>query len=152
MMKIRVNRPIKPISNAQFKADLRRGLQNVKQFLVGNQNSGAGIIKQEMDQPKTGRTYVISRRGRKILHTASSASGRESSAVLTGKLKGSIRGRIEGSDRLIVSANTPYARIQEKGGFNAKGAYIAPRNNLRRPILSNRGQIKNLIRNSIKNK
>jgi phage gpG-like protein len=145
MMKIRAPKPFIPITSAQFQTAVRRGLQNVKQFTVGNTGDNSGLIKREMVQPKTGKTYVISRNGRKRTHIASNASGKESSAVLSGDLKRSIEGRVEGSDRLIISAETPYARIQEKGGLNSRGNYIAPRNNFRRPILSSRGQIKNII-------
>lgn len=151
MMKVRVSRPLKPITTAQFQTAVRRGLQNVKQFTVGNKGDSSGLIKQEMVQPKTGRAYVISKNGRRRTHVASNASGKESSAVLTGALKRSTKGRVEGSDRLIISADTPYARIQEKGGLNSQGNYVAPRNNFSRPILSNRGQIKNIISRELNN-
>lgn len=135
-----------------FKNGIRQGLQTSSIQLAGSANGGsnAGLIQQEMEKPKTGRTYVISRKGRKKIHVASNASGQESSAVLDGKLKRSVKGEVKGSSRLEISANTPYAALQEKGGRNGRGAYVAPRNNLKRPIEQSRRDIINNIDNSIR--
>ena len=151
MIRIRINKPLKPITSSQFKTGVRRGLQNSKQYLVGNKGNNSGLIKREMMQPKTGTIYpIIIKKGKTYRnHQASNNSGLESSAVLTGGLKRSINGEVKGSNRLIISANTPYSRLQEKGGVNSHGRYVAPRNNLKRPIESSVGQIKNIIRREI---
>tara|TARA_R110000868_G_C10972986_1_gene771147 strand:- start:38407 stop:38889 length:483 start_codon:yes stop_codon:yes gene_type:complete len=157
MIRIKVIKPLKAITASKFQTGVRRGLQNSKQYLVGNKGNNSGLIKREMMQPKTGNTYVTSRKGKKKYHTASNSSGNESSAIFTGRLKNSISGLVTGSNRLIISANTPYARLQENGGISYsgyrpqdKGPYkVGPRNNLRRPIESSVGQIKNIIRREI---
>jgi hypothetical protein len=125
-----------PISNEQVKASIRMGLNDVKRYLVSNRGDSSGIIKKQMLESKTGRVYPIIRKGKRIFvnHQASNASGQESSARLSGRLMNSIVGEVQASDSLIISARTPYAKIQEERS-----------NNFRRPILSNRGKIKNMI-------
>lgn len=135
-----------------FQNGIRQGLQNSSVQIAGKQGvPNSGLIQQEMNKPKTGRTYVISSKAGRRLHRASNASGNESSAILTGKLERSVKGQVIGSSRLEISANTPYARIQEKGGKNGQGAYIAPRNNLKRPIEQSRRDIINNLDSSIRN-
>lgn len=140
-----------------FKSGVRKGLQRTTVDLAGKPTTvNSGFIKQEMNKPKTGRKYLVSsgRGGRALarirLHTASNASGLESSAVLTGRLRRSIRGRVTGSSRAEISANTPYAALQEKGGVNATGKTVAARNNLKRPIEQHRRDIIKNITRSIK--
>jgi phage gpG-like protein len=136
----------------RIKVGIKLGLQKSSVALAGVPNTtDGGLIKKEMNQPKSGRTYkVIVKNKRKYLnHIASNASGLESSAVLSGRLAKSVRGKTLGSTRLEISANTPYAGIQEKGGMNSQNSLIAPRNNLIRPITKSRGNIMNNIRQGI---
>ena len=136
----------------RIKAGIKLGLQKSSVALAGVPNTtDGGLIKKEMNQPKSGRTYkVIIKNKRKYLnHIASNAGGLESSAVLSGRLAKSVRGKTLGSTRLEISANTPYAGIQEKGGMNSQNSLIAPRNNLIRPITKSRGNIMNNIRHGI---
>jgi hypothetical protein len=134
---------------------IKKGLQNSSIEIAGSAGTTTGgLIKEEMNKPKTGRIYpiIIKKRRRYINHQASNKTGLESSAVLSGELAKSVRGKTLGSNRLEISANTPYAAIQEKGGRNESGAYIAPRNNLIRPIKESRGNIMNNIRQGINSK
>ena len=151
MIRIKTSKPLKPITSSQFKTGVRRGLQNSKQYLVGNKGNNSGLIKQEMMKPKTGIIYSFIIKNRKTYynHQASKIGGMQSSAILSGQLKRSVAGKVRGSDRLIISANTPYAKFQEKGGRTLNGAYIGGRKNLERPIKSSVGQIKNIIRREI---
>lgn len=141
-----------------FKNGVRMGLQKTSIDLAGKPASTSlGIIKQEMNKPKTGRKYIVNvGRGGRILkreriHTASNKSGQESSAVLTGALRRSIKGVVIGSNQLQISADTPYARLQEYGGTNSQGRKVDPRNNLERPITQSRRLILNNLDNLIKN-
>jgi phage gpG-like protein len=134
---------------------IRKGLQNSSIEIAGSAGTKTGgLIKDEMNKPKTGRIYpiIIKKKRRYINHQASNKSGLESSAILSGELARSVRGKTLGTNRLEISANTPYAAIQEKGGRNESGAYIAPRNNLIRPIKESRGNIMNNIRQGINSK
>lgn len=137
----------------RIKAGIKQGLQRSAIELAGGIAGGtnAGLIQKEMfKQPKTGKTYTIRRRNKHFInHIASNASGLESSAILTGRLEKSVKGKTLGFDRLEISANTPYAAIQEKGGRNGQGTYVAPRNNLIRPIKQSRGNIINNIKQGI---
>lgn len=136
-----------------FKNGARQGLQTSSIQLAGNKgDTTSGFIKEEMNKPKTGFIYpIIRKRGRTFInHQASNRSGLESSAILDGQLARSIDGKVKGSSRLEISANTPYARIQEKGGVNGQGKRIAPRNNLKRPIEQSRRDIINNIDSSIR--
>lgn len=173
MMKITVLKTPTIITATQFQKAVRRGLQNVKQFTAGNPNSiTSGLIRAEMNKPKSGRIYpvIVKNRKRYLNHQASNGSGNESSAILSGRLAKSIQGKTEGFNRLIISSNTPYSRIQENGGINSfsnknywlssvnspirnkfAGMLIARRNNIRRPIISNRGKIKNIISRELNN-
>lgn len=131
-----------------FKSGIRQGLQTSSIQLAGNKgDTTSGLIKEEMNKPKTGTVYAVIRRKRRVFrnHQASNKSGNESSAILTGDLARSVKGQVKGSSRLEISANTPYAAIQDKGGV-----YIAPRNNLSRPIKQSRRDIINNIDNSIR--
>ena len=134
-----------------FKKGTRLGLQRTSVDLAGKAGNSSGIIKEEMSQPKTGKKYIISRNGKRRAHIASNANGQESSAILSGKLRKSIRGKVIGSNRAEFSANTPYAKLQEKGGKNSQGKIVAARNNLKRPITAYRRDTINNIDNSIKN-
>jgi len=137
---------------------IRKGLQNSSIEIAGSAGTTTGgLIKNEMNKPKTGKIYriIVKKRRRYINHQASkkiSVSGSESSAILSGELARSVRGKTLGTNRLEISANTPYAAIQEKGGRNESGAYITPRNNLIRPITLARGNIMNNIRQAINSK
>lgn len=136
-----------------FRNGIRQGLQISSIQLAGNKgDTTSGLIKEEMNKPKTGVVYsrIWKKKRAFINHQASNKSGGESSAILTGDLARSIKGQTIGSSRLEISANTPYAAIQEKGGKNGQGAYIAPRNNLKRPIEQSRRDIINNLDNSIK--
>ena len=136
-----------------FKGGIRQGLQTSSIQLAGNKNdTTSGLIKQEMNKPKSGVVYPVIRKGRRVFrnHQASNRAGNESSAILAGDLARSVKGQIKGSNQLEISANTPYAAIQEYGGRNGNGAYIAPRKNLKRPIEQSKGEIRNNIDNSIK--
>jgi len=112
------------------------------------------VIKQEMNKPKSGRTYLVSvgRKGklkRARLHRASRAG--ESPAVISGALRDSVYFRVEGSNQLRIGADTEYARILEEGGNTGRNgtSHIARRNYLKRPILNNRRNIINNIQNAI---
>lgn len=136
-----------------FSNGIRQGLQTSSIQLAGNKgDTTSGLIKEEMNKPKTGFIYpVIRKRGRTFLnHQASNRSGLESSAILDGQLARSVQGQTKGTSRLEISANTPYARIQEKGGVNGQGKRIAARNNLKRPIEQSRRDIVNNLDNSIR--
>lgn len=136
----------------RIKEGIRRGLRQTNIDLIGYGSANSGLIKQEMNKHKTGRIYpiIVKKRVKYLNHQASNASGNQSSAILSGKLRQSLRGNSLGYNRLEISANTPYARIQEKGGINGQGAYVAPRNNLIRPIKQSRGNIINNITSNIK--
>lgn len=136
-----------------FKSGIRQGLQISSIQLAGNKgDTTSGLIKEEMNKPKTGVVYsrIWKKRRAFINHQASNKSGNESSAILTGDLARSIKGQTKGSSRLEISANTPYAAIQEKGGVNGSSKSIAARNNLSRPIKQSRRDIINNIDSSIK--
>jgi phage gpG-like protein len=131
---------------------IRRGLQNSSIEIAGSAGTTTGgLIKDEMNKPKTGKIYpiIVKKRRKYINHQASNKSGLESSAVLSGELAKSVRGKTLGTNRLEISADTPYAAIQEKGGVNSENSYVAPRNNLIRPITQSRGNIMNNIRQAI---
>jgi len=131
---------------------IRKGLQNSSIEIAGSAGTTTGgLIKDEMNKPKTGKIYpiIVKKRRRYINHHASNDSGFESSAVLSGELAKSVKGKTLGTNRLEISANTPYAAIQEKGGTNSENSYSAPRNNLIRPITQSRGNIMNNIRQAI---
>jgi hypothetical protein len=131
---------------------IRKGLQNSSIEIAGSAGTTTGgLIKDEMNKPKTGKIYpiIVKKRRRYTNHQASNKSGLESSAILSGELARSVKGKTLGTNRLEISANTPYAAIQEKGGRNESKAYIAPRNNLIRPITLARGNIMNNIRQAI---
>jgi hypothetical protein len=137
----------------RIKAGIRRGLQQSSIELAGIPNTkSGGLIKDQMNKPKTGRIYpIIIKRGIiYINHQASRKKSRESSAILAGELAMSVKGKTLGSSRLEISADTPYAAIQEYGGINSEGVYIAPRKNLNRPIRKYRGRLLNNIKQSIK--
>lgn len=134
-----------------FNPAIRRGLQTSGVQLAGKKSlTNDGVIKQEMNKPKHGRRYLINiGRGRKTLrkireHIASRAG--ESPAVITGDLRESIYFLVQGSTRLKIGADTPYARILEEGGRTGRNhaSNIARRNYLKRPILNAR---RDIIRN-----
>lgn len=134
---------------------IKKGLQNSSIEIAGSAGTTTGgLIKDEMNKPKTGRIYpvIVKKRRRYTNHQASNKSGKESSAILSGELAKSVRGKTLGTSRLEISANTPYAAIQEKGGINSENSYIAPRNNLIRPIRQSRGNIINNIRQGVNSK
>jgi len=134
---------------------IRKGLQNSSIEIAGSAGTTTGgLIKDEMNKPKTGRIYpiIVKKRRKYINHQASNKSGLESSAVLSGELAKSVRGKTLGTNRLEISADTPYAAIQEKGGINSENSYVAPRNNLIRPITLARGNIMNNITQAINSK
>ena len=134
---------------------IKKGLQNSSIEIAGSAGTiTGGLIKDEMNKPKTGRIYpiIVKKRRKYINHQASNKSGSESSAILSGELARSVRGKTLGTNRLEISANTPYAAIQEKGGTNSENSYVAPRNNLIRPITLARGNIMNNIRQGINSK
>lgn len=134
---------------------IRKGLQNSSIEIAGSAGTKTGgLIKDEMNKPKTGRIYplIIKRKRRYVNHRASNKSGFESSAILSGELARSVRGKTLGTNRLEISADTPYAAIQEKGGINSDNNYIHPRYNLIRPIRQSRGNIMNNIRQGINSK
>ena len=139
--------------NTRIKMGIRKGLQTSSIQIAGIPNTtSGGSIKDEMNKPKTGRIYpVIVKKGKRYLnHQASHPFNEESSAILTGDLARSVRGKTFGASRLEISANTPYARLQEKGGINSDGNYVDPRHNLSRPIEESRGKVINNIRQNIK--
>lgn len=136
-----------------LRSGIRQGLQTSSIQLAGTKgDTTSGLIKEEMNKPKSGVVYpVIRKRGRVFRnHQASNRTGNESSAILDGRLARSVKGQLKGSNQLEISANTPYARIQEEGGKNGNGAYIAPRKNLKRPIEQSKGEIRNNIDNSVR--
>lgn len=166
----------KSISNLDkiIQQGIKKGLQNSSIEIAGSAGTTTGgLIKDEMNKPKTGRIYpvIVKKRRRYINHQASNKSGQESSAILSGELAKSVRGKTLGTNRLEISANTPYAAIQEKGGVNPlsnknywldtpnspnkrpfAGLKISARNNLIRPIRQSRGNIINNIRQGINSK
>jgi phage gpG-like protein len=132
-----------------FRLGIRQGLQRTKIDLVGQSNRSKGIIQNEMELPKTGQIYRITKRnGRTVNHQASAPN--ESPAVLNGDLQKSVYGNVEGGLQLRIGANTPYAKVLHNGGMNNNGNYIAPRNYLIRPILKNRRNTINNIEDAIK--
>ena len=150
-----------------IKAGIKSGLQRSSIEIAGIPNTtSGGVIKSQMNEPKTGFTYpvVVKKRKKYLNHTASNNLGTESSAVLSGQLAKSIRGKTLGTDRLEISANTPYAGIQEYGGKRSDGNYwldspsskkkrgfglISGRQNLKRGIMTSRGNIINNIKQGI---
>jgi len=131
---------------------IRKGLQNSSIEIAGSAGTTTGgLIKDEMNKPKTGKIYpiIVKKRRKYTNHQASNKSGLESSAILSGELAKSVRGKTLGTNRLEISADTPYAAIQEKGGINSENSYVAPRNNLIRPITLARGNIMNNITQAI---
>ena len=136
-----------------FSNGIRQGLQTTNIQLIGQGSPNSGLIKTEMNKHKTGTIYpvIVKNRTRYLNHQTSNKSGLESSAILSGKLRQSLRGNLLGANRLEISANTPYAAIQEKGGINGQGKRITPRNNLKRPIEQSRRDIINNIDSAIRN-
>jgi len=67
-------------------------------------------------KPKSGRTYVVYKGGRRRLHR-SSAPG-EAPANLTGDLRRSVDFKVRGGNQMEFGADTPYARRLELGGGN----------------------------------
>jgi len=153
-MKPRLRIPTSVLSlEKRIKAGIRKGLQTSSIEIAGIPNTTTGgLIKNEMNKPKTGRVYpvIVKKRRKYINHQASNSTGQESSAILSGKLAKSIRGKTLGSSRLEISANTPYAGLQERGGINSQGNSVAARNNLSRPIRKSRGNVINNIKQNIK--
>jgi hypothetical protein len=75
---------------------IRKGLQNSSIEIAGSAGTKTGgLIKDEMNKPKTGRIYpiIVKKRRRYINHQASNKSGLESSAILSGQLARSVRGK-----------------------------------------------------------
>ncbi len=142
-----------------FPQAIRKGLQISGMQLAGKVGrANDGVIKQEMNKPKHGRTYLISvgRKGRtlkRLKQHVASAPG-ESPAVISGKLRDSVYFRVEGSNQLRIGADTPYARILELGGNTGRNhaSRIARRNYLKRPILNNRREIIRNLTNAIDSK
>jgi len=138
-----------------IKAGIKQGLQKSSVEIAGIPNTtSGGVIKSQMNEPKTGFIYpvIVIKKRKYTNHQASNRSGNQSSAILDGRLAKSVCGKTLGENRLEISANTPYAGIQEKGGINGQGAYIAPRNNLIRPIKQSRGNIINNVKEGINSK
>jgi phage gpG-like protein len=139
-----------------FEQGVRRGLQNSGLRLAGVAGrANDGIIKKEMNAPKSGRIYgTMTGRRKRVLQRMriyqASAPG-ESPAVITGQLRDSVYFRVEGSNQLRIGADTPYARILELGGVTGRNhaSRIARRNYLIRPILESRGLIINDLKNAI---
>jgi hypothetical protein len=141
------------------KDGLRRGLQRSGMDIIGKKNAANdGLVKQQMNAPKSGRTYKtkVGKTGRKLsrsrLYTASAVG--QSPAVVSGALRKSTDFTVIGGNRLEISANTPYARILEQGGTitwkkRSGSARIARRNYLRRPILQSRRNIIRHIKQAI---
>jgi hypothetical protein len=67
-------------------------------------------------KPKSGRTYIIRKGGRRFNHKASAPG--EAPANLSGALRRSIDFKVQGWSDLEVGADTPYARRLELGGGN----------------------------------
>lgn len=108
---------------------------------VGTQLAGArGIIKLDMKKAKSGKIYKYGQASRVG----------ESPAYITGKLSNSVYHKMEG-DTLVIGADTPYARILEKGGNSGKGnkTYIAARRYLIRPVINARRDIITNIQNEL---
>ena len=112
-----------------FSDGVRKGLQQSGIRIAGmSGRANDGLIKQDMNAPKSGRVYNIRiGRGGRILkniksHQASAPG--ESPAVISGKLRNSLYSRVEGSNQLRIGANTPYARILE---LRSDGGVSAPR-------------------------
>lgn len=120
---------------------IKSALWKIGLYLAGNGSRYSGTIKQEMRKSKRGRTYIINGK----THIASRPG--ESPAILKGELIDSVYKKMNGSNEILIGANTPYAAILEKGGLNEqKSAHIARRNYLIRPILSSRRNIKTTLR------
>jgi len=92
----------------------RRGIRQA--FYRVGKDVVASAKKSILDKPKSGKTYIVYRGGRKRVHQ-SSAPG-EAPANLTGTLRRSIDFQVHGSSELEVGAETPYARKLELGGQN----------------------------------
>lgn len=67
-------------------------------------------------KPKSGKTYIIRKDGRRFNHKASAPG--EAPANLSGTLRRSIDFKVQGWSELEVGADTPYARRLELGGGN----------------------------------
>lgn len=160
---------IRNLNNA-FQEGIRKGLQQSGVDIAGMKGrTNDGLIKREMNGPKTGRWYtaVVGRKGRVLkrgrAHRASAAN--ESPAVITGELRDSVYFRVQGSGQLRIGANTPYARVLENGGTHTSSGItklkeipsgtttrIAARNYLKRPIAQSRQNIIQNIEMAINNK
>lgn len=132
-----------------FNQALRRGLQQSGIRIAGAfGRANDGLIKQKMNQPKHGRIYgsISGRKGRllKRLRLYQASAPGESPAVVSGRLRESVYFKVEGSNQLRIGADTPYARILEKGGGRIKR-----RSYLIRPILESRRNIINDIKNAV---
>lgn len=129
-----------------LQAGIRKGLQQSGVDIAGKAGAtNDGLIKQDMNSPKHGRTYEVSRgRGGRALkrvrtHIASAAG--EAPAVITGKLRQSVYFKVQGSNQLRIGADTPYAGFLEKGTSK-----MAPRPYLKNNIDKSRQNIeKNII-------
>lgn len=104
--------------------------------------SNTSFFRRKLTYPAPTGLKISS--GSSYTHIASNASGNESSAVLTGKLKASIYNISKGSNQQVIGAKAKHAAIQEFGSSN-----VAPRNNFSRPIAQNKTQMANRIKNSI---
>ncbi len=115
------------------KEAVRRALWITGLDLAGNGSRNSGIIKQEMLKPKKGKQYNYGQ---------ASAPG-ESPGIKGGDLINSVYKRAAGYDEIEIGADTPYARILEKGGMAGRNnkVKIARRNFIIRPILNHRRKI-----------
>lgn len=81
--------------------------------------------KMISDKNKTGKTYVIKRNGRTIIHQASAPG--EAPARLFGDLQKSIGFLVQGWQKMVFGANTPYAPELEEGSDRVKKRpYLLP--------------------------
>lgn len=148
--KATINR-IKNLNNI-FRDGIRKGLQQSGMDIAGKSSRvNDGLIKQDMNSPKSGRAYNVSvgKSGRKLkrsrVHIASAAG--EAPAVISGKLRKSVYFLVQGSDQLRIGANTPYARFLEDGTKK-----MAARPYLKKNIDKSRQNIVKNITNAIDNR
>jgi HK97 gp10 family phage protein len=135
-----------------FRDGIRSGLQQSGIYIAGKSGlTNDGVIKQDINSPKSGREYIVSRgRGGRALkrsrvHVASAAG--EAPAVITGKLRKEVYYRVEGSNRLRIGANTDYAKFLEDGTSK-----MAPRPFVKKNIDKSRADILRKLSEGINSK
>lgn len=130
----------------KMKQEIRKSLYKSGLDIAGTANNvNSGLIKQEMNKPKSGRKYkkykgIGGRRLSKPAFHTSSADG-ESPAVVTGELRKSVYFRVHSWDRVAIGATAKHAKPLEEGTKRIK-----KKNFIKGPILKSRGRIINNLK------